>query len=126
MKYKVILSEEQLEILDVALIGAKFYYEKQIRFDTKYYVQLLKEISELHNEVEKAVVPADVRPVVRGEWLPYEFGDYHWHKCSACGVADKYIETIKRDGFTDVDLESVRNFCPNCGADMRNSESTSI
>lgn len=56
MKYNLILSEEQLEILDVALIGAKFYYENQIIFDTKYYAQLLKEISELQNEVEKAGV----------------------------------------------------------------------
>ena len=44
-----------------------------------------------------------------GEWMPYEFGDYHWHKCSVCGKADKYIDTIG---------ESVRNYCPNCGAKM--------
>ena len=62
---------------------------------------------------------ADVRPVVRGNWLPYEFGDYHWHKCSVCGVADKFIETVYRKGFIDTELFSVRNFCPHCGADMR-------
>lgn len=54
-----------------------------------------------------------------GTWLPYEFGDYHWHKCSACGIADKFIETVKREGSPDVDVESVRNFCPHCGAKMK-------
>ena len=104
-----------MEILDVALIGAKFYYEKQIRFDTKYYVQLLKEISELQNEVEKAVVPADVRPVVRGKWIKYAPHNSDMMTCSEC---EKYW-------ILDGDQYDF-NFCPNCGADMRNSESTSI
>lgn len=61
---------------------------------------------------------ANDKPAIKGKWLPFEFGDYHWHKCSACGVADKYIETVKREGYPDVDMESVRNFCPNCGTPM--------
>jgi hypothetical protein len=72
-------------------------------------------ISCIGNEIPAA----DVRPVAKGKWLPYEFGDYHWHKCSVCGVADKYIETVYRKGFIDNEIFSVRNFCPNCGADMR-------
>ena len=67
----------------------------------------------------KRLPSADVRPVVRGNWVPYEFGDYHWHKCSVCGVADKFIETVYRKGFIDNEMISVRKFCPNCGADMR-------
>lgn len=58
---------------------------------------------------------ADVEPVKHGRWIPCKYGDYHWHRCSACGVADKYIETISSRG---IDLESVRNYCPNCGARM--------
>ena len=58
----------------------------------------------------------------RGEWIPYEFGDETWHQCTACGVADKYIDYVKGyDGETGK-LVSVRNYCPNCGADMRGEE----
>lgn len=48
---------------------------------------------------------ADVRPVVRGEWLPFgKRGIYGMmYACSSCRA--------KYDGKT--------NFCPNCGADMR-------
>ena len=53
-----------------------------------------------------------------GHWLPYEFGDYHWHKCSVCGKADKYIETIGNGG----DLQAIRHFCPMCGARMVNDD----
>lgn len=52
-----------------------------------------------------------------GHWLPYEFGDYHWHKCSVCGKADKYIETIGNG-----DLQAIRHFCPICGARMVNDD----
>ena len=52
-----------------------------------------------------------------GHWLPYEFGDYHWHKCSVCGKADKYIETIGNG-----DLQAIRHFCPYCGAKMEAEE----
>ena len=55
----------------------------------------------------------------RGEWIPFEYGDDTWHKCSVCGVADKYIDKIPRPNGTTGTLTSVRNFCPNCGADMR-------
>ena len=46
---------------------------------------------------------ADVRHVVRGEWVQV-MGKYDWMvKCSRCN---------------GVPLET-SNFCPNCGADMR-------
>ena len=46
---------------------------------------------------------ADVRPVVRGKWVQV-MGKYDWMvKCSRCNGVP--IETS--------------NFCPNCGADMR-------
>lgn len=60
----------------------------------------------------------EAEPIKIGHWLPYEFGDYHWHKCSVCGKADKYIETI-RNG---VDLQAIRHFCPICGARMEIEE----
>lgn len=61
---------------------------------------------------------ADAEPIRHGHWIPFDYGDYHWHECSVCGVADKYIETVHRDGFPDKDMESIRHYCPNCGAKM--------
>lgn len=48
---------------------------------------------------------ADVRPSVPGHWIPREF-PYPWYypKCSVCGYEEKH---------------DTRNFCQNCGADMR-------
>lgn len=59
-------------------------------------------IEELKQENER-LTAADVRPVVRGRWItrPYMLGNTQY--CSLCGenYGMKY------------------NFCPNCGADMR-------
>ena len=53
-----------------------------------------------------AIPPADVRPVVRGEWERVGDGEY---KCLACTaeveVGEAYIAAM--------------HFCPNCGADMK-------
>ena len=56
---------------------------------------------------------ADVRPVVRGKWEWNE--ENWWHRCSACGVTFDYDKTYELfdHGF------QLANFCPNCGADMR-------
>lgn len=55
---------------------------------------------------------ADVRTVARGRWL--QSGKYNYHYiCSVC----------REPGPLDLD-ESVyeSNFCPNCGADMRQTK----
>jgi hypothetical protein len=53
-----------------------------------------------------AIPAADVVPVVRGKWTRIDYEPHgHDYKCSACGW--------KNDMPT--------HFCPNCGADMRNS-----
>ena len=50
---------------------------------------------------------ADVRPVVRGKWelttLDDGYGEYQLYKCDKCGEL----------------AAQRRNFCHNCGADMR-------
>lgn len=68
----------------------------------------------------KAIPAADVRPVVRGKWVDNKGSPVPWDKmnkncpshgayCSVCG-----------DWLTASDEYSViGNFCPNCGADMR-------
>lgn len=61
--------------------------------------------------VEAATV-ADVRPVVRGKWVPvirYLENTVVGWECSVCGFG---ID-ISEDGF---------NYCPKCGADMRECE----
>lgn len=57
------------------------------------------------------VPTADVRPVVRGEWID----NLKKHGgvttiCSACG---------KRSGIGGIESNRYKPFCPNCGADMR-------
>ena len=47
---------------------------------------------------------ADVRPVKRGRWIDYD-DDYGVYSCSEC----------EKDAPEDTQW----NFCPNCGADMR-------
>lgn len=54
----------------------------------------------------------------RGKWVPYEFGNRLWHKCTACGVADKYIDQVTRANGTICELVAKRPYCPNCGAKM--------
>ena len=65
--------------------------------------------------------PADVRPVVRG----HDTGKSRWFRCSVCdyGVNDLFEacengmpSCYERKGDTGW------NFCPNCGADMREAE----
>ena len=58
----------------------------------------------------------------KGHWQPYKYGDDTWHQCSACGVADRYINIVRRKGYSDERIKSKRNFCPNCGADMRGEQ----
>lgn len=52
--------------------------------------------------VVRSIRPADVRPVVHGHWVHLSGCDM----CSKCGY-----HTGKH--------EQGKNFCPNCGADMR-------
>ena len=57
-----------------------------------------------HRAAERAIstVPAaDVRPVVRGKWITRH--EWDWFVCSNCSY----------------ESNKATNFCPNCGADMR-------
>ncbi len=55
--------------------------------------------------VIESIPAADVRPVVRGKWIrPTRVPDSMLDECSVCGF-DTGAYTF--------------NFCPNCGADMR-------
>lgn len=55
----------------------------------------------------------DVKPVIKGKWLLKKlmFGS-----CGICSICDEYADFSEEDGCREFD------FCPHCGADMRESE----
>ena len=62
----------------------------------------------------EAITPADVRPVVRGEWVKNK-DRVGWH-CSVCKVDNIYAYSWNSEKGKD---EFQDNYCPCCGADMR-------
>ena len=66
----------------------------------------------------RRIPAADVRPVVRGEWLtgndnPRTYGRIR-AMCGRCG-AFALTDMVNAGSYK----ERLSNFCPNCGADMR-------
>lgn len=58
-------------------------------------------------------IPAvDARPVVRGKWKVSVHKTYYDVSCSVCGI-NSFFQVDGKDSV------SYANFCPNCGADMR-------
>jgi hypothetical protein len=62
---------------------------------------------------------ADVRPVVRGKWMPdYDYAEYDFDGSTPLLEPRKY-----QDGWQcslcGQYMPSKENYCPNCGADMR-------
>lgn len=54
------------------------------------------------------ITAEDVQPVKRGKWLCVGHDDKsYWYRCSVCGY-EEHENITKHD-----------NYCPNCGADMR-------
>lgn len=67
--------------------------------------------------VIEQIPAADVQPVVRGKWIT-EYEPDGKPYCLHCSVCD--------DDFSIIGITTASNFCPNCGADMReiNDETT--
>jgi len=76
------------------------YIEKQAAIDELFFVD---EYNSRSIATIREMKPADVRPVVRGEWI----GDGDCIICSNCKTAYTFMGS---------------NFCPNCGADMRGGD----
>lgn len=77
------------------------YIEREAALEAAKKSRLYFDIKPIINSIPAA----DVRPVVRGKWRPYSpLTDTY--ECDKCGyqVIDESFRT---------------NFCPNCGADMR-------
>lgn len=65
---------------------------------------------ETYAEYLQGLPPADVKPVVRGEWSVTDVG-YPELICSSCQVHIPFVA-----GWC---MDAHMNFCPNCGSDMR-------
>ena len=66
------------------------------------------------------IPPADVKPVVKGEWLDYaDKWDMrrkrHDYRCPKCGNRADYFVCGTEEWWCAYEP----NYCPNCGADMR-------
>lgn len=69
---------------------------------------------EEHKTAIENIPSENVKPVVYGKWI--EYPRPHYFKCSVC----KYTVPYKKAYLHDSKREY--NFCPHCGADMRDEQ----
>lgn len=97
------------------------YISREAAIDAVDVCNLHRGIIDALQAIISDIPSADVRPVVRGEWEkhedfdPYGGGRFVEWVCSEC---DK---RLRGDWATRNHIEETptENFCPNCGADMR-------
>lgn len=65
-------------------------------------------LDDMKDAIENAPT-VEAEPIRHGHWMPYEYGDYHWHKCSVCGSWWAHDDYDQMDEF---------RYCPVCGALM--------
>lgn len=61
----------------------------------------------------RSIPSADVHPVVKGKWIihkPFDSGRHNCNECIECSVCGTWFGH---------DCYEISNFCPSCGADMR-------
>lgn len=98
----------------------KRLYETALNNDTEhpYY----EEMADNRVSVWLGELPT-IDPVKHGKWIPFEFGDETWHKCTACGAADQYgTKHISHIPGKFHIVYAIRNYCPKCGAKMDGDE----
>lgn len=64
----------------------------------------------------RSIPSADVHPVVNGKWIihkPFDSGRHNCNECIECSVCGTWFGH---------DCYEISNFCPNCGADMREED----
>ena len=83
-------------------------------YPTPYHVGLLAAARAI-----EAIPAADVRPVVRGKWIPdYDYAEYDFDGSTPLSEPRKFQDGWKCslcEGYMPFEA----NYCPNCGADMR-------
>lgn len=76
------------------------------------------ECDDILGNVLHSLPAADVRPVVRGKWVMSDMQE-GWVTCSVC----KKMKFDGRMAFSPtLFVEWGLNFCPNCGADMKEED----
>lgn len=93
-----------------ALNASKIVYIEYIELDGEGYEDgNADDIPVVFKKDIEAIPAADVKPVVRGEWIEDPFGWY----CPACRgfVRDEIVYMLGEIGMP--------KFCPHCGADLR-------
>ena len=81
------------------------YYNSMVDF-VGYGTPKKNAVGECIERLKNDIPAADVRPVVRGTWKSHKTKTgKNWWKCSACDYVSEH--------------KAHHNFCPNCGADMR-------
>lgn len=100
------MSEKEYIERESAIDSLAEYYNSMENFEG-YNTIKKNTIGECIERIKNDIPASDVRPVVRGKWLPTN--DDNMKRCSECYV----ITLIAQYQFGEA------NFCPNCGADMR-------
>lgn len=105
------MAKEYIE-RDAALNASKIFYIEYIEVDGDGYEDgNADDIPVVFKKDIEAIPAADVRPVVHAKWIGVALGDA---RCSNCGEVYGVCGGLMGD----------YNFCPNCGADMREREET--
>lgn len=76
----------------------------------------MKSLSLISEELEK-IPAADVRPIVKGEWIKNK-DRVGWH-CSVCKADNNFAYSWNSETGK---VEFQDNYCPCCGADMRGTD----
>ena len=116
---KYIKREAALQVIDYAkqltseqIVRESGTYELLSDTGKACYDGIITALAMCKRLINEAVIAADVQPVKRGRWVYSErpeFGNpYGSYQCSEC----KHIVPYKE------------NYCPNCGADMREANAT--
>ena len=97
------------------------YFNRKVAdmdIDTNYKMELLGMVTALGYAHEK-----ETEERKTGKWIDCD-GSEHW-KCDKCGCRAGYWFNEENSSSWELDMsEWLSDFCPNCGADMREGDTT--
>ena len=95
------------------------YIEREKAIDATYALHF----KDLIQEALRNLPAADVKPVVRGKWVDEKGNPVPWDKfhrnCPASGAYGVNCSVCGEWLSASDEYSVVGNFCPNCGADMK-------
>lgn len=100
------------------MIEEKYYSLTQLKSITRIEGNQWTDLYEIiHPDDFKKLKPADVRPIVKGEWIKNK-DRVGWH-CSVCKADNNFAYSWNSETGK---VEFQDNYCPCCGADMRGTD----